>query len=401
MNKQTLQSLEPAFLKGKRVMVRVDYNVPFQNGVISDDSRIRASLPTLNYLITSGAKVILVSHLGQPKAYEASLTLSPISKRLSELLERPVFQAKDCVGTEVETLVSQLKNGELVLLENVRFHPEETQNTLEFAQKLAKLADIFVQEAFGTVHRAHASTAGVAKIIPGYAGFLVQKELHFLDQAIQNPKRPLLAIIGGSKVSSKIGILQHLLGKVDALVIGGGMAFTFMKAQGFPIGKSLCENDKLQEAATFLEKARNSATKVILPVDQIVVSEFKNESEPQLVSMSAIPDGKMGVDAGPETIRLLQDVIQESATILWNGPLGVFEMDNFAKGTNEVAAMLASSSAITIVGGGDSAAAVAKAGLADKMTHISTGGGASLEFLEGRELPGLVVLEDSHVPVRG
>jgi phosphoglycerate kinase len=392
--KKSIRDLSDKDLEGKRVFVRVDFNVPFENGYISDDARIKGALPTIQYLIDHKAKVILASHLGQPKGKDIALTLLPIAKRLSELLGQPVPLASDCVGDDVKAIIGALQPGHCVLLENVRFHPGETANDPAFAKQLADLADIFVQDAFGTAHRAHASTAGIAAFIPAYAGFLVEKEINFLDGAIQNPKRPLAAIIGGSKVSSKIGVLKFLLGKVDVLVIGGGMAFTFLKAMGYEIGKSLCENDKLDEASAFLKEAKTTHTKVMLPVDQVVVKEFRADAPYEIVSIDAIPADGIGVDAGPETIRQIQAEVQSAQTVLWNGPLGVFEMPQFSKGTYEVAHILVESPAVTIVGGGDSASAIAKAGLADKMSHISTGGGASLEFLEGKLLPGIAVLEN-------
>jgi phosphoglycerate kinase len=305
-----------------------------------------------------------------------------------------VFQAPDCVGETVQDMQARLQDGEILVLENVRFHPEETQNHPVFAKRLAGLASYFVQEAFGTAHRAHASTVGVAAYLPAYAGFLVEKELDFLDRAIQAPKRPLVAIIGGSKVSSKLGVLKHLLGKVDTLIIGGGMAFTFLKIQGYEIGKSLCEPALFDEARDFLEAAKASITNVVLPVDQIVVEQFDNEAPRECVSIDQIPSHKMGVDAGPDTIKVIQHILQTAGTVLWNGPLGVFEMSHFAVGTEAVARSLAQTQAITIVGGGDSASAIAKCGLSEKMTHVSTGGGAALSFLEGAELPGISVLED-------
>lgn len=395
---QYLDDLSEENLKGTAVFLRVDFNLPMENGLISDDFRMKAALPTLNYLIQAGARVVICSHLGQPKAKEHALSLAPMAKRLSDLLGKPVPLAPDCVGPEVEAQVKALSAGNVLMLENVRFHPEETKNNPDFAKKLASLATLCVQDAFGAAHRAHASTAGIGDYLPCYAGFLMRKEIEFLYSTLFNPKTPFLAIIGGSKVSSKIGILRHLLGKVDTLFIGGGMAFTFMKAQGFSIGKSLCEEDKLAEAAQFLEQAKTSKTKVVLPVDQVVVKTFSNEASATIVPMTHIPSDSLGVDAGPESVAVLKTYVTASKTILWNGPLGVFEMDNFAKGTNAVAQLLAENTqAITIIGGGDSAAAVTKAGLYDKMTHVSTGGGAALEFLEGRILPGLLVVEKNRV----
>lgn len=394
LSKKSLKDLSGEQLLSKVVLVRVDFNVPFENGVISDDARIRAALPTIQYLISSGSKVVLMSHLGQPKAKDMSFSLAPVSARLSILLGKTVTQASDCIGEQVDALVSGMNNSDIVMLENVRFHPEETNNDPAFSQKLASVASLFVQDAFGTAHRAHSSTAGVAAFLPGVAGFLVEKELAFLGDAISNPKRPLVAIIGGSKVSSKIGVLQFLLGKVDHLIVGGGMAFTFLKSMGYEIGKSLCEQDKLDEATQFLTLAKTSTTKVILPVDQVVVREFKNEAPSEVVDITEIPADGIGVDAGPRTVEVIKAILADAGTVLWNGPLGVFEMSNFSKGTYAVAEAMAKTSAITIVGGGDSASAIAKAGLIDKMTHVSTGGGASLAFLEGKSLPGIDVLED-------
>jgi len=388
-----LRNIATTTLKGQRVLVRVDFNVPFEDGRISDDVRIRAALPTITYLVSHGAKVILMSHLGQPKGRDSQFSMAPVAERLRVLLGQLVSLAPDCVGDAVQEMVSQLLPGDVVLLENVRFHPQETQNDPSFAYQLSQLGDIFVQEAFGTAHRAHASTVGVGAFLPSYAGFLVEKELNFLGGAIASPKVPFVAIIGGSKVSSKIGVLKHLLGKVDDLVIGGGMAFTFLKAMGYEVGNSLCENDKLEEAKKFLEDVKTSRTKVHLPLDQVVVETFSNDAPSEIVSIEHLPQNGMGVDIGPKTIQDLTSLLSNAGTILWNGPMGVFELSNFSKGTFAIAHALAESSAITIVGGGDSASAIAKAGLVDKMTHISTGGGASLEFLEGKVLPGIAILE--------
>jgi phosphoglycerate kinase len=393
LNKKTIRDIQT--LEGQRVLVRVDFNVPMQNGSITDDARIRAALPTLTYLKDKGAKIILMSHFGRPKGTVVDdMRLTPISQRLSECLNAPVTQLNDCIGDDVTAAVNAMSNGEIIMLENVRFYSEETNNDPEFAKKLASLGDIFVQEAFGTSHRAHASTAGVAQYIPAYAGFLIEKELEFLDKAISQPQRPLMAIIGGAKVSTKFSVLKNLLNVVDTLVIGGGMTYTFLKAQGLEIGTSLCEDEKLEEAKQFLEDAKTSSTSVVLPVDQVVVPEFKEDAPSQIVENDAIPSDHLGVDIGPKTIDIIQSAVKEAGTVLWNGPLGVFEMKPFSKGTFSVAETLANSSAITIIGGGDSAAAIAQAGLTDKMTHISTGGGASLEFLEGKVLPGIDILED-------
>lgn len=394
LKKQSVTDLVRADLEGKRVFVRVDFNVPFENGQISDDSRISEALPTINYLCENGAKVILASHLGRPKGIDDSLRLTPVAKRLAELVQFPVQKADECVGSAVESQVSGLASGSILLLENVRFHKEEEANDPAFAKQLASLADLFVLDAFGTAHRAHASTAGMAHYIPAYAGLLVKKEIEFLDNAISNPKRPFVAIIGGSKVSSKIDVLRKLLSVVDTLIIGGGMTFTFVKAQGGKIGNSLCEDSKIGEALQFLEDAKKLSKKVIFPTDEVITQDFSNESPSQIVNVHNIPDGWGGMDIGPDSIELFNDVINGAGTVLWNGPVGVFEMDNFSKGTFAIAKTLANSSAITIVGGGDSASAIRKANLSEHFSHISTGGGASLEFLEGKELPGIQALKD-------
>lgn len=395
LSKKSITDIPAKDLAGKKVFVRVDFNVPLQDGEITDDSRIKAALPTIQYLMEKGAKIILASHLGRPKGKgDPASSLTPIAKRLSTLLSIPVQQAPDCIGSDVEKMVSTLQNGQILVLENVRFYKEETDNDPEFSKKLANLADIFVQDAFGSAHRAHASTAGIAAYIPAYAGLLVQKEIAFLDNAIKSPVRPLVAIIGGAKISSKIGVLKNLLGLVDTLIIGGGMTFTFLKSQGVDVGLSLVETEKLDEARFFLEKAKTSSTKILFPVDEVVVKEFKNDAAFQIVDIRQIPADMEGVDIGPKSISAIQNVVKDAGTIIWNGPLGVFEMPTFAKGTNSIAQALADSKAITVIGGGDSTAAINQAGLADRMTHISTGGGASLEFLEGKELPGISVLLD-------
>lgn len=397
LDKKSIRDLSASDIQGKRFLVRVDFNVPIQNGVITDDTRIRAALPTLRLICDAGGTAIVVTHIGRPDGVVVeALRVTTVAKHLETLLGRPVLKLNDSVGPAVEAAVQNLNNGQVAMLENIRFYKAETDNDPAFAKQLADLADYFVQDAFGTAHRAHASTAGVAQFIPALAGLLVEREIQFLSGAIQDPKRPLAAIIGGAKVSSKIGVLEHLLGTVDILIIGGGMAFTFFKAQGFEIGKSLCEDSAIETAKAFLAKAKTTKTQVILPVDQVVVETFSNEAPSQVVAISDFPATGIGVDAGPKTIALIQDALADAKTILWNGPLGVFELDNFAKGTFAIAALLAQSSAITIIGGGDSVAAVEKAGVAAKMTHISTGGGASLEFLEGKTLPGIAVLEPKH-----
>ncbi len=412
MAKQTLGSLlSSGFdLTGKRVLVRADFNVPLDpQGNITDDTRIRASLPTIQALAQAGAKVILTSHLGRPikKDKETGAlqitregnSLAPVATRLSQLLGQPVAFAPDCIGPEAEAVVSRLENGQVALLENVRFYPEEEANDPEFARKLASLADLFVNDAFGSAHRAHASTAGVtAYLQPAVAGYLVEKELQFLSGAIENPQRPLAAIIGGSKVSTKIGVIERLLEKVDKLLLGGGMIFTFYQAQGIPTGKSLVETDKLELARSLMEKAKARGVELLLPVDVVVADKFDKDANAQTVSIHQIPDDWMGLDIGPESVKAFQAALQGCKTVVWNGPMGVFEFDRFAAGTEAIARTLADltqAGAITIIGGGDSVAAVEKVGLADKMTHISTGGGASLELLEGKELPGIAALSEA------
>ncbi|MFS8819492.1 phosphoglycerate kinase [Synechococcus sp. W60.1] len=412
MAKQTLGSLlSSGFdLNGKRVLVRADFNVPLDpQGNITDDTRIRASLPTIHALTQAGAKVILTSHLGRPvkkdketgavKVAREGNSLAPVATRLSQLLGQPVAFAPDCIGPEAEAVVNRLENGQVALLENVRFYPEEEDNDPEFARKLASLADLFVNDAFGSAHRAHASTAGVtAYLQPAVAGYLVEKELQFLSGAIENPRRPLAAIIGGSKVSTKIGVIERLLEKVDKLLLGGGMIFTFYQAQGLKTGKSLVETDKLDLARSLMEKAKERRVELLLPVDVVVADRFDKDAQAQTVSIHAIPEDWMGLDIGPESIKAFQAALQGCQTVVWNGPMGVFEFDRFALGTEAIARTLADltqAGATTIIGGGDSVAAVEKVGLADKMTHISTGGGASLELLEGKVLPGIAALTEA------
>ncbi|MGY2802651.1 phosphoglycerate kinase [Thermostichus sp. MS-CIW-25] len=412
MAKQTLGSLlSSGFdLNGKRVLVRADFNVPLDpQGNITDDTRIRASLPTIQALTQAGAKVILTSHLGRPvkkdketgavKVAREGNSLAPVATRLSQLLGQPVAFAPDCIGPEAEAVVNRLENGQVALLENVRFYPEEEDNDPEFARKLASLADLFVNDAFGSAHRAHASTAGVtAYLQPAVAGYLVEKELQFLSGAIENPRRPLAAIIGGSKVSTKIGVIERLLEKVDKLLLGGGMIFTFYQAQGLKTGKSLVETDKLDLARSLMEKAKARRVELLLPVDVVVADRFDKDANAQTVSIHAIPEDWMGLDIGPESIKAFQAALQGCQTVVWNGPMGVFEFDRFALGTEAIARTLADltqAGATTIIGGGDSVAAVEKVGLADKMTHISTGGGASLELLEGKVLPGIAALTEA------
>lgn len=397
MNKLTIDKVD---LKGKRVLVRVDFNVPLDENLnITDDTRIVESLPTIKKIIADGGKAILMSHLGRPKGGpNPKYSLKPTAKRLSELLGKEVKLATDCIGDEVKAIVNQMQNGDVLILENVRFHPEEEKNDPEFAKKLAELGDVYINDAFGSAHRAHASTEGVTKFIKiNAAGYLMQKELEYLGAAVSNPKRPYVAILGGAKISGKIDVINNLFDKVDTLIIGGGMAFTFFKAQGKVIGKSLLEEEKIELAKEVLEKAKTSGVKFLLPVDVVVASEFNNDSPATVVSVDAIPSDKMGLDIGPETIKLFREEILRAKTVVWNGPMGVFEFDNFAKGTIAIAEALAEATAngaVTVIGGGDSAAAIAKAGLKDKVSHVSTGGGASLEFLEGKILPGVAALND-------
>ena len=393
MNKKTVKDID---LKGKKVFVRCDFNVPMdENQNITDNTRIVAALPTIKYLLEQNCKIVLASHLGRPKG-EANpkYSLKPVAEELSKLLGKEVKLSKDVVGEDAKKLTENLKEGEIVLLENVRFHKEEEKNDPEFSKQLASLAEIYVNDAFGTAHRAHSSTAGVADYLPAVSGFLIEKELEFLGGALENPKRPFVAILGGAKVSDKIGVIENLLDKVNALIIGGGMAYTFFKAQGLNIGTSICEEDKLDLAKEILEKAKQKNVELVLPVDNKVAKEFSADSEYIEVPSNEIPDGYMGLDIGTKTIEKFKSVLKDAKTIVWNGPLGVFEFDRFAIGTNEVAKILADLDATTIIGGGDSAAAIEKLGLADKMTHISTGGGASLEFLEGKDLPGISCLQN-------
>lgn len=397
MNKQSLRDLPPSELLGKRVFVRVDFNVPLQNGVITDDGRIRAAIPTIQHLIQSGARVIIASHLGRPKGKPSDeFSLKPVADRLAELLGKPVAFSSDCIGSDVQSSVNALKNGEILLLENVRFHSGEKSNDSAFAKSLSDLAELFVNDAFGTAHRAHASTAGIADYLPAVSGFLLEKELAYLGGVMESPERPFVAIIGGAKVSSKLSVLESMLDKVDSLIIGGGMAYTFLKAQGFEIGKSLCENDLLETANRLLQKADALGKKIHLPVDAVCAREFSPDSPSVTVSVHDIPHDMLALDIGPESVAAFSEVLSSAKTILWNGPLGVFEMDAFAKGTFAIAHLLSESNGVTIIGGGDSAAAIAKAGLSDSMTHISTGGGASLELLEGKILPGIAVLNEKN-----
>ena len=399
MSKKTVASLTEADVAGKKVLVRADFNVPLDDsGNITDDTRIRAALPTIKDLTSKGAKVILCSHMGRPKGeVKEKLRLTPVAKRLSELLGQEVTKCDDCIGEAVAATVNGMSNGQVVLLENLRFHSEETKNDSEFAKALASNADLYVNEAFGTAHRAHASTEGVTKYLsPCVAGYLIEKELEFLQNAVDNPKRPLAAIIGGSKVSSKIGVIETLLEKCDKLLIGGGMIFTFYKARGLSVGKSLVEEDKLELAKTLEVKAKELGVQLLLPTDVVVADNFAPDANSQTVSIDNIPDSWMGLDIGPDSVKVFQDALADCNAVIWNGPMGVFEFDKFAVGTEAIANTLAGKSdAITIIGGGDSVAAVEKVGVADKMSHISTGGGASLELLEGKKLPGILALDDA------
>ncbi len=396
MNVLNKKSVEDIDVKGKRVLVRCDFNVKMENGVITSDKRIVASLPTIKYLLDHGAKVILCSHLGRPKGeFKPEFSLAPVAKRLGELLGQDVKMAKDVIGESAKELAASLKDGEVMLLENVRFHAEETKNDPEFSKALASLAEIYVNDAFGSAHRAHSSTTGVADYLPAVCGFLIQKELEFLGGAIANPKRPLVAILGGSKVSSKIGVINNLLEIADTIIIGGGMAYTFSAAMGGKVGNSLLETDWMDYSKDMIEKAKAKGVKLLLPVDTVCADAFAADANSQVVKAGEIPDGWEGLDIGPETVKLYCDAVADAGTVIWNGPMGVFEFPAFAKGTEAVAEALSKTSAITIIGGGDSAAAVEQLGYADKMTHISTGGGASLEFLEGKELPGVACLLDA------
>jgi phosphoglycerate kinase len=397
MNKLSIDRVE---LKGKRVLVRVDFNVPLDENLnITDDTRITESLPTIKKIIADGGKAILMSHLGRPKGVpNPKYSLKPTANRLSELLGKEVKLAPDCIGAKTKEMVDAMKAGDVLILENVRFHAKEEKNDPAFAKQLAELGDVYINDAFGSAHRAHASTEGITKFVKiSAAGYLMQKELDYLGGAILNPRRPYVAILGGAKISGKIDVINNLLNKVDILIVGGGMAFTFYKAQGKEIGKSLLEAEKVDLAKQVLDNVKKAGIKFLLPKDVVVATEFKNDSPSSIVSVDSIPADKMGLDIGPETIKLFSDEIMNAKTIVWNGPMGVFEMDNFAKGTNAIAKALAdvtAKGAVTVIGGGDSAAAIAKAGLKDKVSHVSTGGGASLEFLEGKALPGVVALND-------
>ncbi|MDD7601891.1 MAG: phosphoglycerate kinase [Firmicutes bacterium] len=392
--KKTVKDIE---VQGKRVIVRCDFNVPMKDGAITDDIRIVSALPTIKYLVEHKAKVILMSHMGRPKGeVDMQYSLKPVAERLSSLLGQEVLFVSSpvVVDDQVRAAAEGLQEGQVMLLENVRFRKEETRNGEGFARELASLADIFVNDAFGTAHRAHSSTAGIADFLPAVSGFLIEKEVEFLGNAVENPKRPFLAIMGGAKVGDKIPVIENLLKKVDTLIIGGGMSYTFFKAEGLEIGNSILDTDSLQLAAELVKKAEDAGVRLLLPVDVICADAFANDAKTATVDKDQIPSDMMGLDIGPKTVALYQKAISEAETIVWNGPMGVFEMENFAGGTRAVAEAMAESHAVTIIGGGDSAAAVEQFGLADKMTHISTGGGASLEFLEGKVLPGIAVLEE-------
>jgi phosphoglycerate kinase len=394
MNKLTIDDLQ---LKGKRVLIRVDFNVPMENGVVNDDTRIVESLPTIKKILTDGGRVILMSHLGRPKGKRnLEFTLQPVAQRLSELIGKPVKFANDCIGVETTEAVSKLKDGECLLLENLRFHPEEEANDENFSRELASLGDVYVNDAFGSAHRAHASTEGVTRFLkPSIAGYLMKKEIDNLSRAVGNPARPYVAILGGAKISGKIDVIQNLMNKVDSLIIGGGMMFTFYKAQGLEIGNSLLESDKINLARQILEDARKRNIRLLLPVDCVIADKFDNDAQRKTVLVTQIPPRWTGLDIGPESVRLFTEELQSAKTVVWNGPMGVFEMENFSHGTVAIAQLLArltKKGTTTIIGGGDSAAAIAKAGLEKAVSHVSTGGGASLEFLEGKVLPGVSAL---------
>ena len=393
LNKKTVEDIDVA---GKKVLVRCDFNVPFDaEGNISDPKRIDEALKTIKYLVSQKAKVILCSHLGRPKGvFNMKYSLAPVAKYLSNALGQEVKMASDVVGESAKSIAASLQDGEVELIENVRFHKEEEKNDPAFAKELASLADIYVNDAFGTAHRAHASTAGVADYLPAVCGYLIQKEITIMGRALSDPKRPFVAILGGAKVSDKIGVITNLLDKVDTLIIGGGMAYTFMKALGYSIGTSICENDKVDLAKEMMAKAKEKGVKFLIPVDNVVATEYKADAEYKTVNSDTIPDGWMGLDIGPKTRELFSNALNGAGTVVWNGPMGVSEWEHFAAGTRSVAKAIAESDAISIIGGGDSAAAIEKLGYADQMTHISTGGGASLEFLEGKVLPGIACLND-------
>ncbi len=393
MAKKTVKDVD---VTGKRVFVRVDFNVPIdEEGNITDDTRIRAAMPTIEYLTNSNAKVILASHLGRPKGeINLKFSLRPVAEKLSRLSNRKILFSSDCIGPEAAEKVNKMNDGDILLLENLRFHKEEEENDAHFAKKLASLADIYVNDAFGTAHRAHASTYGIAKFLPGVAGFLMEKEITTMGNAIENPDRPFVAILGGAKVSDKIGVVENLINKVDCLLIGGGMAYTFIKAQGYEIGKSLLETDKIKLARELMQQADAKKVKLILPVDTVAADRLSDDAEHEVLNIEEMPADKMGLDIGPKTAELFSKEIKKAKTVVWNGPMGVFEMEPFATGTRKIAQAMSECKGKTIVGGGDSVAAIEQMGFRDSMTHISTGGGASLEFLEGKELPGISALQN-------
>ena len=392
MNKKTIKDLD---IRSKRLLMRVDFNVPMDRGLkITDDTRIKSALPTIQYALDKGAKIILMSHLGRPDGnVQEELRLRPVALRLGELLNKKVTCTSNCVGKEAEDAVRKMKDGDVLLLENVRFHPEEEKNERDFAKKLSLLGDIFVNDAFGTAHRAHASTCGVAEFLPAVGGFLMEKEIEYLQKTIESPRKPFAVILGGAKVSDKIGVIEHLLDKVDKFLIGGGMAYTFLAARGERIGKSKLEKDRIEYAKDLLTKVTNKGVELLLPADHVVVRELDKKSESMVVS-GDIPEDMLGVDIGPETVLRFKNALGDARTILWNGPLGVFEIEPFSKGTREVAEFITRLDAVTVIGGGDTASAFSQFGLEDNISHVSTGGGASLEFLEGKELPGIAALQD-------
>jgi phosphoglycerate kinase len=390
----SVKTIADANLNGKKVLSRVDFNVPLKDGVVGDDTRIRAALPTINAILEAGASLVLMSHLGRPKGEKkAELSLAPVARRLADLLNKEVKMAPDVIGSEVESMVASLRPGEVLLLENVRWYKGEEKNDPDFVAELAKFGELFVNDAFGTAHRAHASTEGLAHKMPAYAGLLIEKEVRFLEPFVTNPEQPMVAVVGGAKVSSKIGVLESLLPKCKSLIIGGGMTYTFLKAQGYEIGKSLLEEEYLETARSLLAEAEKAGVEVVLPVDHVVAAEFDENAAPESVDSIDVPADKIAMDIGPKSIAKCVEVIAGAKSIVWNGPMGVFEFDNFAGGTRAVAEAIANSDAVSVVGGGDSVAAANKFGLADKMSHVSTGGGASLEFLEGKDLPGIAALK--------